>query len=455
MNRRINLCASASGAALALCCALYFLISHWAVQTAPAKPVKVTFAAYRQSEMTPAPQAQRVTVSVDATQTRSADRTALEGAVKQANGVLPPLPESYTEAKAMGRAGEWFYWARLADRQAGLALSGNAKNSADAPTIPAISAYAAAGTSGATALLVNPSNATVTVRYQIRLARGAYDMEILRFSPAKPEIALVAQESPAPALNLTYETRLTHLDSCDFGATRTAERLVILRPGEAAIVRANNVSRSAVGAYYHACELLSALRPSVPGLSRRLRTMLRDGESGLQILTLSNGRRGSGRRLEAIHHLLLLTAQAESLERNYLLRGAVKHKEGAALAAALEALSGALSQTSAVALNLVPQIEVLPDTRGKVKVAVSLRNGGNESVDSVKLGLDDKALPAKTVCQPPDPAYFGALRPGQSVETTFEIRCASGEDLTAVQYTADVSYLTASCPAHLRPRSQF
>ena len=461
MNRRKNICASASGAALALSCAFGFLLSHFlsygATQTAPANSTRITFAAYRKADAAETPGAQRVTVSVDATKLLPADRNALESAAKQANGVLPPLPESYAAAKGLGRAGEWFCWGRLADRQAAITLSpSNSANSDGVKTSaesPAITAYAAAGTPGATALLVNTSANTVIVRYRIRLARGAYDMEILRFSPAKPELTLAAQENPAPIAN--YQTRLTHLDGCDFGPVHTAERLVILSPGEAALIRANNVARSAVGAYYHACELLSDLKPSAPGLSRRLRKMLRDGESGLQSLTLSTNRRGSGRRLEAIHHLLLLTAQAESLERNYLRRGAVKHTEGEALAAALEALSGALSQTSAVALNLVPQIEVIPDAEGGAKVAVSLRNGGNSSVDSVKLGLDDKTLPAQTVCQPPDPAYFGALRPGQSVETTFTIRSSAGENLAEFRYTADVSYLTASCPAHLRPRSQF
>ena len=454
MNRRKNVCASALGVTLALSCAFGFLISHGAVMTTPVKPTKITFAAYREPDAVETPGAQSVTVSVDATRTLPADRDALENAVKQASGVLPPLPASYAAAKITGRAGEWFQWGRLADRQASLTLSNNAKTSAEAP---AISAYAAAGTWGATSLLVNPSGKAVTIRYRIRLARGAYDMEILRFSPPKPETAPAAQENPESTSNnpTTYETRLTHLDACDFGAVHAAERLVVLRPGEAALVRANNVARAAVGAYYHACELLDDLKPSAPGLAKRLRKMLRDGESGLQSLTLSSSRRGSGRRLSAIHHLLLLTAQAESLERNYLRRGAVKHREGAALAAALESLSGALSQTSAAALNLIPQIEVLPDAKGGAKVAVSLRNGGTESVDSVKLGLDDKALPAKTQCQPPDPAYFGALRPGQSVETTFEIHSAVGENLAEIRYTADVSYLTASCPAHLRPRSQF
>ena len=454
MNRRINVCASASGAALALCCALSFAFSLFftqrMTQIMPPQPTKVTFAAYREAEAEQTPGAQSVTVSVDAMKTLPADRDALESAAKKANGVLPPLPESYEAAKTMGRAGEWFYWGRLADRQAESAVTVSAKSSPDAP---ALSAYTVAGTWGTTALLVNSSDKTVTVRYRIRLARGAYDVESLHFSPVKPESAFAAQENPAPTAN--YETRLTHLDGCDFGAAHTAERLVILRPGEAALVRANNVARAAVGAYYHACELLSDLRPTAPGLSRRLRKMLRDGESGLQSLTLSPPRRGAGRRLEAIHHLLLLTAQAESLERNYLRRGAVKHTEGAALSAALEALSSALSQTSAAALNLIPQIEVIPDARGGARIAVSLRNGGTASVDSVKLGLDDKTLPAQTVCQPPDPAYFGALRPGQSVETTFEIRSSAGENLAAVRYTADVSYLTASCPAHLRPRSPF
>ena len=459
MNRRINGFAPAFGAAVALACAFGLLLSHRAANRANAQAAKITPAAYLEAaaiEMD-TPEAQAITVSVDATKSRPANRAALESAVRSAESAMPPLPESYAAARTLGRAGEWFRWGRLADRQAEttVALPSGAKERADAEPI---AVYAVTGATGATALLVNTSGRTLTVRCRIRLGRGAYEAQMLRFSPPSPDTAPDAQK-PAPAPNdaptgQTCETRITYLDGCDFGATRAAERMVILRRGESALIRTNNVARIAVGAYYHAAELLTALQSSSPGLARRLRTMLRDGASGLNGL-LPSGRRGSNGRVGAIHHLLLLTAQAQALERNYLRRGGVQQAEGAAIAEALEALSRALSQTSAVALNLVPQIEVLPDAGGGARVSVSLRNGGTRSVDSVKLGLDDKSLPAKTACQPPDPAYFSDLRPGQSVETTFEIRSARATSLTDIRYTADVSYLAASCAAHLRPRSKF
>ena len=437
-------------AASAIVCAFALFHCNSAEITAKIAPLKVAAAGYHLEET---PGTQNVTVSVNAMKLLPADRDALETAAKKANGALPALPKSYAAARTQGRDGEWFRWGRLADKQTGITVS--IQKDGELP----ISVYGVAGAWGATTLLVNTSGQTVTVRYRIRLGRGAYETQVLRFSPAKPETALAAQETPPAAPNYdNCETRLTYLDGCDFGAVHTAERQVLLLPGEAALVRANNVARAVVGAYYTAYELLGELRGSAPGPANRLRKMLRDGEASLQSLALPAGRHGSGsaRRLGAIHHLLLLTAQAQSLERNYLARHTVKQTEGAALAAALEALSVALSQTSAVALNLVPQIETTPNERGDaIRVAISLRNGGTQSVDSVKLGLDNKSLPAQAVCQPSDPAYFGALRPGQSVETTFEVHPPAGAGLTGARYTADVSYLAASCPAHLRPRSQF
>ncbi len=454
MNRRNPFGTPAAGAALALSGVLCLVRLHGsAAQNAAAQKIHAQTTSYRAEEV---PNAATVTVSVDATKTLSADRDALEAVVKKAGNGLPPLPESYAAAKELGGAGEWFRWGRLADNRANLSVFPAPAESA------LVSVYAVADSSGASALLVNSSAQTVTVRYRIRLGRGAYELRVLRFASAKSEISPAAQVQPLLTPNrekvpngpaASAESGMMALDGCDFGAVRTAERIVMMAPGETALIRASNVARATAGAYYHAREILDDLQDSSPGLARRLRQMLRNGEGSLKSLTA--GGRGSGRRIEAIHHLLLVNAQAQALERNYLRRGSVKYAEGAALADALTALSDGLSQTSAVILNLVPQIEVLPDTRGGAKVAVSLRNGGTSRVESVKLGLDEAALPAKTTCNPPDPAYFDALKPGQSVETTFEVRSRAGAILSGIRYTADVSYRIASSPAHLRPRSQF
>ena len=447
MLRRKKFGASALCAAGVLCGALtIFRVLFPYNSAAKIAPLKVTLAGYRETEP------QTVTVSLDGTKLLTADREALETAAKKANGTLPPLPESYAAARTLGRNGEWFRWSRLADQQAGTTVT--VPKGEESPVV----VYAAAGNWGATTLLINASGHTATIRYRIRLGRGAYEMQILRFSPPKPDVALAAQETASDAANSrpNYETRLTYLDGCDFGAAHTAERLVILAPGETALVRANNVARSAVEAYYTAYGLLNGLRGTAPGPAKRLRKMLRDGESSLQSLTPTTGRHSGARRLAAIHHLLLLTAQAQTLERNYLSRRAVNQEEGAAIAVALEALYAALSQTSAVALNLVPQVEALPNERGSAtRITISLRNGGTQSVSSVKLGLDNRFLPAQSVCQPPEPAYFGALPPGQSVETTFDVKTPKAAALLEARYIADVSYLAASCPAHLRPRTRF
>ena len=383
------------------------------------------------------------TVGVDTTKVQSANLDALRDVAVAAPKIALPLPADTAQKTPET---EWFRWGRLKDSQASVTVRGAADS-----TAPPIAVYAVTGPQGAAALLANRSDRPVTVTFRLRLNRGAYALEQLEFSPAAPSSSENESALPLPA------AKRTSLGGGDFASVRVAERRIALRPGGCVLIRATNAARLAVGAYYMADERLTDLRGSASGLGRRLRKMLRDGQPSLKSLTASGGRHSGNRRIAAIHQLLLLTAQAQALERNYLARGVVKQIEGAAIADALEALSEALSQTSAVVLNLAPQIEVAPDAKDarSALVTVSLRNDGTQSVSSVKLGIDGAALPAGFACKPSDPAFFDELRPGQSVEAAFQLVSDSHSTPSAVRCTADVSYLAAACPAHLRPRSQF
>jgi hypothetical protein len=73
-------------------------------------------------------------------------------------------------------------------------------------------------------------------------------------------------------------------------------------------------------------------------------------------------------------------------------------------------------------------------------------------VDSVKLGLDASALPEGSTCTPDDPAYFGALHPGQTVRAKFMLKLPEAAQTEPARFVADVSYFTSGAPAHLRTR---
>ena len=197
---------------------------------------------------------------------------------------------------------------------------------------------------------------------------------------------------------------------------------------------------------------------------------------------------GRDSRLECVHHLLLITAQAHSLHHNYQMRHTVDEGTGNHVMAALDRLTTSLSETSAALLGLVPQVLVTASpvssaqarTTGAIReqtetfaankkeinpnapnmqmrperaVTVSLKNTGGRSVSNVKLGLNMAGMSGSVTCEPADPAYFDVLRPGQSIRAIFHVRCAPGADLSDTLFTGDVSYFAGTAPAHLRPRA--
>jgi hypothetical protein len=136
----------------------------------------------------------------------------------------------------------------------------------------------------------------------------------------------------------------------------------------------------------------------------------------------------------------------------------------------LERVMDGLSEASATLLDLVPQVTVtapeqVTERRGNRRVLaavtddtdaqvvhIALSNAGGHSVANVKLGLDSSELPDGVVCDPADPAFFGTLRPGQTVRATFHLRCPAGTILNRRLCVADVCFHAGGGPAHLRPR---
>lgn len=304
--------------------------------------------------------------------------------------------------------------------------------------------------------------------------------------------------------------RLERLEGADLGGATTLRKPVRLAPGEVCFYRCTDMARTARAAWYEVFNQLRTMGKSSPGAMHRLSKMLHEADGDLSSL---NGRGGRGEgvmgRVSDIHHLLLYTAQAHSLHQNYLMRRNINEEQGKAVMAAFDHLTDSLSETSAVLLGLVPQVTVSASTsttqvskvsssssvspissvsftgrslngiengrstkkreekrvallnsrrssriepdRTERTVTILLANTGGHSVENVKLGLNLAKLPREVTCTPADPAYFGTLRPGQTVRATYRLRGSALDEMPNSLLTGDVSYFAGTAPAHLRP----
>ncbi|HZP84929.1 MAG TPA: hypothetical protein VFB21_25050 [Chthonomonadaceae bacterium] len=427
-----------------------------------------------------------VQVEADATQTVPADPAAEQKALRPllagaslpaASAEAPPAPAGPIPLNSPHFQGEtasaaWFFWGRL----------GATRVRAEAQTPdPALTTdlgvYAVRSEEGATVCLANLSDRKIKTQVRIRLPRGLYRIERLTLS-APPRIVRAAgtsgqtarltfQETPPDAetgLEHRLNGRLEGLEGRDLARTAAIVKLGAMEPGQVCLLRYTDQAAAVSLALREVRRQLNALAASAPGPARRLRRILKEGDPYSGDLRAGRGRDSSRvKRLGRIHHLLLLIAQAHSLHHNYQARGTVGSEAGAAVMGALERLTDALAQASATLLGLVPQVAVVPSGApaapenggsGKTerRVSVALANTGAQSVGMVKIGLDVSALPPGVECTPSDPAFFGTLRPGQTVRAVFRLRAPATTEIPDNRCVGDISYFAASVPAHLRPR---
>ena len=448
---------------------------------------------YRLQQTAPAdPPTASVVVTVDAQETTAPDLPALADALHGIAVVPDTLPKT-TNGENSNALPAWFGWAHLDGKRARVQINAPAIIGAEG-----LGVYAARGEWGTSLCLVNKTNARLLTTAQLRLSRGVYTIERLTLGEGteeKEKRRRGEEETPsgvASTLN-SQPSALNHLEGCDFGGTGTVRKAFLLEPGQACLYRCVDSAREARAAWYDVFTQLREMGTHQPGPAHRLSVMLHEADSYLSGVSGGGNHRGRDARLECIHHLLLVTAQAHSLHHNYQLRHTVEEKTGKDVFAAMDHLTTALSDTSAVLLGLVPQVSVTPtpgwsaqartaalvreqtdpsDTnksgankkennasapnipaRTERAVVVSLENTGGRSVTNVKLGLNMNAMPGGVTCEPADPAYFDSLRPGQSVRAIFHVRSAGGADLPPALFTGDVSYFAGTAPAHLRLRA--
>lgn len=387
--------------------------------------------------------------------------------------------------------------------------------SSDLP-LDALGVYAVRSENGVTVCLVNRADARLNTTVATRLPRGVYTIERLTERQEKGESGIrsfpppdaSSNAFPSASASASSVERLERLEGRDLGATSVVSKPLCLEPHQMCLYRYTDVARTARASWQEVFGQLGLMARDHAGQARRLGTMLHEADgyvSGVRGETRHNSLEA---RLGCVHHLLLVTAQAHSLHHNYQMRHTVDEAEGRAVMAALDRLTDALSETSATLLGLVPQIDVTPPLRqsssqsgaganpspavarpasfplsgltGKANkkeetagsapnlrdnkvgtgpvaneraVVVTLANTGTRTVGNVKLGLNLNLLPFGVTCEPSDPAFFGALPPGQTIRATFHLRTKPGQMLSAMPIMGDVSYFAGTAPAHLRPRA--
>ena len=510
--------------------------------------IKAGWQAQRAAE-TPHP-TPSLTISVSVSKTQDADLNALHEALANATPLPGELPASGHSNEALSPVPAWFAWGQLNSQRVSVQVTAPLRLPANA-----LGVYAARSEYGATLCLVNKTNARLLTSAVVQLPRGAYRIERLTFAQpsditkdlnkdpnsedktasdkeannnkannkvanaqgsetnALPLQNIAAQNSaenasPAPAQLLPGIEHLERLEGCDFGSTHTARKGLCLEPGEVCFYRYTDVARMARATWYDVFAQLHEMAHAHPGPAHRLATMLHEADGYVSNV---QGRGGEGveGRLESIHHLLLVAAQAHSLHHNYQMRHTVDVAEGKAVMVALNRLIDSLSETSAVLLGLVPQVAVtspidsaskqgaaatgtrlsaqpdhvsqplsqrpdgsqdIKNAGGKEKeektvsvanqrsetvrsVTIALANTGSHSISNVKLGLNTANLPASVAYYPADPAYFGTLHPGQTIRATFRLRGTALQEMSEMRVTGDVSYFAGTAPAHLCPQA--
>lgn len=428
---------------------------------------------------TPLPLPLPATVDVDATRARPADIPALDGIIAAqmpqgggaatANGPPPAAGLGSAANAPDGQIADHVVeWMR--------ATRGRARAWPRLPVLLApnsLGVYASRTAEGAAVCLRNAAGRPLEVRLRVRLPHGAYTVEALRLAGAPPPAAPgSAAPSPVPGTAGTSDSTgpaaaapaarpaagaptLRRLQGRDLRTVGVLLKVVSLAPGDLLVVRYTDEAHAVRAAMSAALARLHLLAAANPGPARQLRRILREGEPYSDAMTWPARSGRHDRRLAAVHRLLLIAAQAQSLERNFRARGSIGGYRADVVATALDRLATSLSETSAVLLGVVADLTVgapSPSAPGaplpSTGITVRLANTGASTLSAVKLGV--QAAAAGCTCFPADPAFFGEVPPGQAVTAEFSVRGTG--DVAAPAWRADVSYFVAGAPAHLMLR---
>lgn len=429
------------GAATVVLFAMVWVADRMEAKSMTAHHKKVSLARYNLANQILPP----IDIRLDAQQHAADSPDSLKRISELIEAASGAKPEAVPDATSP----DWLTWSRL--NKSALAIS-TATVSTEAK--PNSDIYAAASDEGGAVFFTNPSHSKRAYSVHIKLPRGVYRIERLCFSSGTSPTAAPSEPTAPQAACAT----LRRLEGADIAESRVVTKSGEMDPTSIVIIRFTDVARIARAAFSELDDRLHEMALSTPGPAARIKKILNSG-SGYSDCVQGGEPRSKSGRLARIHHLLLLNAQARSLQHNFIARQTVNAAPGEGVMSALDTTAEELSETSAVLIGVVPQIDLSQSKLAKVAVGdvettatVSVSNTGDRTVEAVKLGMDASALPQGATCTPDDPAYFGALRPGQSVRAEFAIHVPAGLKVKSANFAADISYFTSGAPAHLKSR---
>ncbi len=335
-------------------------------------------------------------------------------------------------------------------------LNGRRVQAAESPESN-LEIYAVSSPDGASIFLQNHADRFITLDVRTILPAGIYSGEQLTISPG----------------DRSAQLKMQRLEGALLSAKKTLSKPVSLVPGQLKILKFTDSARAARAEYGNLQNRIHQMAAMHLDAASKLKRIFREAEPYFGGLSMNERVRGDSKRLGCIHRILLYTSQAESFQHNMIER-----KHGASdidklVMHSLEQLASDLSDTSAVLLGLVPQIENESSTppitaensnkhalittsisrqdQENYSIRVSLSNTGHSPVTLVKIGLDISRLAPGTIIDPSDPAVFATLRPGQTARAIFQISNSGDEKMSRKKLRGDISYFAESSPAKLRP----
>ncbi len=362
------------------------------------------------------------------------------------------LPDPQKEPTPKPSDPDWYEWARLASTPMLCTVS-------TASPQDRVQACGVKCEDGSSVVLWNTAEQPAPFELKLHVPHGVFRIERLSFVPSHQPGTLKAEHTADTPAN----PALRRLEGLDTPLPTVVVKRGTLAPGEIAIIRTSDTAREARLAMMALEQSLKDLAQTAPGPAAKLKKIQKECDKYTDAIT-SGPESNRQKRLSCIHRLILLYSQAEAQHRNNQSREKVSGDPGARTMAAVERLEMALAETSAIFSGLVSQVELTPFTpvpgaatnTMEATVQVSLTNSGTHSVDKVKLGMDTRAFAQGSSCSPDDAAYFGELRPGQSVRAAFKVRFplpeATGQQNLPSRCIGDVSYFANGAPAHLRPK---
>jgi len=456
------------GAVLLSCIMVRQAHSRPEIPDGPVAPLKRVSSVEMADLSSPAPAAP-IRLGVDATEScrpNTAALDALSEALASENARSAASAAGGAESDWARRDVNWREWARIETTPAPIYWN-------DAGPVDGLNAYAVHSRAGVTVCMSNRKTNRASIRLRVRLPRAPYELERLTYIPATDADRVVTVSDAVPVRQsnrMPQRVRLDRLMGRDMVRPGVTALPVDLLPGETCLLRFTDTAYTSRIALNQVREQLRAMPRASVELARRLRVIF-DGSGAFESAISASCKLNPDRRRTVIHRFLLVLSQAYSLHRNFQVNNAVRPQIGSEFRAALERLNGALSDTSATLMGLIPEIDVSPEGAADGQtvlpaaaragrnedghaalVTVALSNQGAHSAELVKIGLDQTMLPAGVTCEPTEPALFGRLAPGQTVRATFVLRWTGNHSLPENRCSGDISYFSVGAPAHLRPR---